>query len=102
MFIIIIFIRYYFYRYFILLRINCKDTFIKSHTINFKRKLVKEDITYRNMLVNMLCESTSIYPSKRLMTIATEDLYNLYYRGMNYISGRYNIMNFTATFLNEE
>ena len=70
--------------------------------VNFKRKLKKEEITYRNMIINMLCESTSIYPSKRLMTIATEDLYNLYYRGMNYISGKYNVMNFTATFLNEE
>ena len=70
--------------------------------VNFKRKLSKEDITYRNMIVNMLCESTNEYPSKRLMTIATEDLYNLFYRGMNYISGKYNIMNFTATFLNEE
>ena len=70
--------------------------------INFKRKLVKEEITYRNMIVNMLCESTGNYPTKRLMTIATEDLYNLYYRGMNYISGKYNVMNFSATFLNEE
>ena len=33
--------------------------------VNFKRKLVKEEITYRNMIVNMLCESTSIYPTKR-------------------------------------
>ena len=70
--------------------------------VNFKRKLKKEEITYRNMIVNMLCESTSNYPSKRLMTIATEDLYNLYYKGMNYISGKYNIMNFSATFLSEE
>lgn len=70
--------------------------------VNFKRKLKKEEITYRNMLVNMLCESTSTYPSKKLMTIATENLYDLYYRGMNYISGKYNIMNFLVTFLNEE
>ena len=70
--------------------------------VNFKRKLKKEEITYRNMIVNMLCESTSIYPSKRLMTIQTENLYDLYYRGMNYISGKYNVMNFAATFLNEE
>lgn len=70
--------------------------------VNFKRKLVKEEITYRNLIVNMLCESTGLYPTKRLMTIATEELYNLYYRGMNYISGKYNVMNFTATFLNEE
>ena len=70
--------------------------------VGFKRKLKKEEITYRNMIVNMLCESTSIYPSKRLMTIQTENLYDLYYRGMNYISGRYNVMNFAISFLNEE
>jgi len=70
--------------------------------VGFKRKLKKEEITYRNMIVNMLCESTSMYPSKRLMTIATENLYDLYYRGMNYISGRYNVMNFAVTFLDEE
>ena len=70
--------------------------------INFKRKLKKEGITYRNMIVNMLCDSTENYPSKRLMTVATEDLYNLYYKGLNYISGRYNIMNFAVSFLNEE
>lgn len=70
--------------------------------INFKRKLIKEEITYRNMIINMLCESTSDYPTKRLMNIATEELYELYYRGMNYVSGRYNIMGFDVTFLNEE
>lgn len=70
--------------------------------INFKRKLVKEEITYRNMIINMLCESTQDYPTKRLMSIATEDLYELGYKGMSYISGRYNIMGFDVTFLNEE
>jgi len=70
--------------------------------INFKRELKKDEITYRNMLINMLCESTSKYPTKRLMNIATEDLYELNYRGMNYISGKYNVMGFDVTFLNEE
>lgn len=70
--------------------------------VGFKREIKKEEITYRNMIVNMLCESTSNYPSKRLMTIATEELYDLYYRGMTYLSGKYNIMNFSATFLQEE
>ena len=69
--------------------------------VNFKRKLKKEEITYRNMIVNMLCESNSIYPSKRLMTIQTENLYDLCYKGMNYISGKYNVMNFAVTFLSE-
>lgn len=70
--------------------------------VNFKRKLVKEEITYRNMIVNMLCESTLAYPTKRLMTIATEELYELCFRGMNYLSGKYNVMSYDVTFLNEE
>jgi len=70
--------------------------------INFKRELNKEEITLRNMLINVLCESTSKYPTKRLMNIATEELYELNYRAGNYISGKYNIMGFDVTFLNEE
>lgn len=70
--------------------------------VNFKRKLIKSEITYRNMIINMLCESTKKYPTKRLMTISTEDLYNLDYRGMNYISGKYNVMAFSINFLNEK
>ena len=68
--------------------------------MNFKRKLKKEEITYRNMIINMLCESTAKYPTKRLMNIATEELYELCYRGMNYVSGKYNVMGFDVTFLN--
>ena len=70
--------------------------------VNFKRELDKKEITYRNMIINMLCESTMKYPTKRLMTIATEDLYDLSYSGTNYISGKYNIMGFDVKFLNEE
>lgn len=70
--------------------------------LGFRRKLKKEDITYRNMIVNMLCESTSDYPTRRLMHIATEDLYEIKYNGSNYISGKYNVMGFNVTFLNEE
>ena len=70
--------------------------------VNFKRKLVKEELTYRNMIVNMLCESTKNYSTKRLMTIATEDLYNLDYKGSNYISGKYNVIAFSVNFLDEK
>lgn len=70
--------------------------------INFKRKVNKEEITKRNMIINMLCDSTEKLGTKRLMTIETENLYDLYYRGMNYISGKYNVMGFDITFLNEE
>lgn len=70
--------------------------------INFKRKLERSEITMRNLLINMLCESTMEYNSKRLMSIACEDLYELQYSGSNYISGKYNIMGYDITFLNEK
>ena len=35
--------------------------------VNFKRKLEKQEITFRNMLVDILCESTKEYPTKRQM-----------------------------------
>lgn len=70
--------------------------------VNFKRKLEKSEITYRNMLVNILGESTKEYPNKRLLDIACEDLYSLRYCVSSYISGNYNIMGFDITFLNEK
>ena len=68
--------------------------------INFKRKLEKDEISMRNMLVNVLFESTKKYPTKRLMEIQTEELYELGYRGSNYSSGIYNVMGFDCVFLN--
>ena len=46
--------------------------------INFKRKTVKEDITIRNMIANMLCDSNSVYKTPRELEIATEELYNMF------------------------
>ena len=70
--------------------------------VNFKRALKKEEIAYRNVLINVLCESTSDYPTKRLMEMATEDLYDLSYQGSNYISGKYSVVGFDIVFLNEQ
>lgn len=92
---------------------------IKNHTYNlhiiktkkfktvtvqvcFKSLLDKEGITYRNLLINVLCQACSKYKTKRLMSIATEDLYELTYQASNYISGKYNVMCFDITFLNDE
>lgn len=74
-----------------------KTVFLK---ISFKRKVEKEKITMRNMLINVLFESTQKYHTKRLMEIASEELYELQYRGANYISGNYNIMGADIAFLN--
>jgi len=70
--------------------------------VNFKRKLKKDEIVYRNMLINVLCQSTEKYPTKRLMEVKTEDLYDLSYQGSNYASGRYSVMGFDIVFLNEK
>ena len=68
--------------------------------VNLKRKLVKEEITKRNMLINALFESTEHYPTKRLLEIQTEELYELSYRGVNYASGKFAVLNFDMTFIN--
>ena len=70
--------------------------------INFKRKTVKEDITIRNMIANMLCDSNSVYKTPRELEIATEELYNLFYTSTNYMSGKYSVMALEFTFLNEK
>ena len=70
--------------------------------ISFKRKVTKEDITYRNMLVNLLMESTKKYPTARLIEIESENLYNVGFHSSTSSSGNYHIMNFECTFLNEK
>lgn len=68
--------------------------------VYLKRLLKKEDITKRNVLVNALLESTKKYPSRRLLEIETEELYDLGYKGSNYNSGKYTILSFNISFLN--
>lgn len=70
--------------------------------INLKRKLKKEDITKRNMLINAMLESTEHFPSKRLLEIKTEELYDLGYRGVNYASGIFTILCFEFNFINQK
>ena len=40
--------------------------------VNFKREYLKEEITKRNLLVNILLEGSKNYPSRRLLEIKTE------------------------------
>lgn len=70
--------------------------------INFKRKIAKEDITYRNILTKVLLQSSKDYPTRRDLEIATEELYNLSMNASNAISGNYLITSFDAFFLNEK
>lgn len=69
--------------------------------INFKRKVVKEEITKRVFLLSLLINSCEKYKTERLMEIKTEDLYGLIFHNEQIISGNYNIAQFTFTYLNE-
>ena len=68
--------------------------------VNFKREFLKEEITKRNLLVNILLEGSKNYPRRRLLEIKTEELYDIGYRIMNYASGKCSIMSFEMTFIN--
>ena len=70
--------------------------------INFKNIVKKEEITYRNMLINVLLESSKNYPTKRLLDIRSEELYGVSVNSNTSISGNYNVISFSASFLNEK
>lgn len=69
--------------------------------INFKRKLEKKDITFRNLLSEVLVQSSKKYPSRRELEIKTEELYNLILKSNTYLSGNYMVLSFDCIFLNE-
>lgn len=68
--------------------------------VNFKSKLAKDEITIRNMLRLILVNSTKKYPSERLLSIESENLYNLGYGSVGIISGNFSILSFELSFLN--
>ena len=81
-----------------------KTNRFKTITIRicFKDKINKNDITIRNFLSNFLVYSTATYPTKREMVLKSEDLYATDVYTKCYRSGRYNIINFNMTLLNEK
>lgn len=81
--------------------INTKKFKTVNIRINFKTKAIKEDLTKRNLLSDLLLRSSKNYPSEKEMAIACEDLYDLNYSSNCTISGNYSILSFNATFLNE-
>ena len=68
--------------------------------INFKRKVKKEDVTYRNLLSKALLQSTNKYKTSRELEIMTEELYGFYMNAESFLSGNYILTSFTANFLN--
>lgn len=70
--------------------------------ICFRDEIKKEDITLRNMLTSLMTYSTDTYPTKRDLVLKSEDLYAASVYAKSYRSGRYSVVNFYLSILNEK
>ena len=70
--------------------------------IAFRRRIVKEEITLRNLLKEMMINASLDYPTERDLIIETENLYDLKLSSTNYRVGNYAILSFKIRFLNEK
>jgi len=75
-------------------------------TINFRvclrDEIKKDEITLRNMLTSFLTYSTDTYPTKRDLVLKAQDLYAVNAYTKSYRSGRFNMINFCMSMLNEK
>lgn len=65
-------------------------------------EIKKEEITLRNMLASFLTYSTDTYPTKRDIVLKAQDLYAVNVYTKSYRSGRFNMINFCMSLLNEK
>lgn len=70
--------------------------------VAFRRKIVKEEITIRNLLKELMINATESYPDERKLIMATEELYDLKLLASNYRIGNDTILSFRTRFLNEK
>lgn len=70
--------------------------------LNFKRPIKREEITIRNILNDILINTTKKYPTIRDIEIMTEELYNFGANSNSYKSGNYSVMSLSCTFLDEK
>lgn len=70
--------------------------------VNFKRKFTKDGITKRNLLGEVLLESTKNYPTRRDVILEKENLYCANYLYQSVRSGNYAVLEFRASCLNDE
>ena len=70
--------------------------------VSFRRKIKKEEITIRNLLKELMVNSSCSYPSERSLIIQTEKLYDLKLLSSTYRVGNYSILSFKTRFLNEK
>jgi len=70
--------------------------------VAFRRKIVKQEITIRNLLKDLMINSSYNYPTEKSLIIETENLYDLKLLSSNYRIGNYTILSFKTRFLNEK
>lgn len=70
--------------------------------VSFRRKVVKNEITLRNLLKELMVNSSCNYPTEKSLIIHTEKLYDLKLLSSSYRIGNYSILSFKTRFLNEK
>lgn len=73
-----------------------------SIKVSFRRPIVKEDITMRNILAEILIESTKNYPSKKSLVIKSQELYSTNIHISNSRLGNYITTDFSLSCLNDK
>lgn len=81
-----------------------KTNKFKSITIdvNFLRKIKKDEITIRNFLSEILLQSSKNYPTKRLLSLKSMELYNANVKSSNSRIGNFSNLSFSLKILNEK
>ena len=69
--------------------------------VNFRRKIIKEEITIRNLLKAVLLNTNKNYKTEREFIKETENLYDLKLISSNMRIGNYSNLSFKIRFLNE-
>ena len=70
--------------------------------ILFRSPIVKEEITIRNVLCDILLQSTKNYDSRRKISIKSEDLYSAHISNNVFRNGNYITSSFTMSILNDK
>lgn len=70
--------------------------------ICLRSKIEKDEITLRNILTSFLTYATENYPTKRDITLKAQDLYAVNVYTKSYRSGKFNMINFCMSMLNEK
>lgn len=82
--------------------INTKKFKTITVDINFRRRINKDEITIRNLLKEVLVNSSRNYPTERDLIKYTEELYDLKLLSSCSRIGNYSILSFKIRFLSEK